>query len=76
MKCMIGIVVRLAYGFRPFRGFLPGKQRKNGTSGQAMTEYVIVAGMLTAAVAILAVFLYTFKEYGGRVLDLVCADYP
>jgi len=51
-------------------------RRKELKAGQAMTEYVIVAGMLTAAVAILAVFLYTFKEYGGRVLDLVSSDYP
>lgn len=41
-----------------------------------MVEYIIVAGMLIATVAILAVFLYTFKEYGGRVLDLVSSEYP
>ena len=44
--------------------------------GQAMIEYVIIAGMLLAAVAILAVFLYTFKEHSGRVLDLVASEYP
>lgn len=44
--------------------------------GQAMVEYAMVAGMLTASVLILAVFLYTFKEYGGRVLDLVSSEYP
>jgi hypothetical protein len=47
-----------------------------GRQGQASVEYAIVAGILTAIVAILAVFLYTFREYGGRVLDLVSADYP
>jgi hypothetical protein len=44
--------------------------------GQAMMEYVIVAGMLVAAVAILAVFLYAFKAHGGRVLELVASEYP
>ncbi len=45
-------------------------------SGQAMVEYVMVAGILTAMVLILAVFLYTFREYSGRTLDLVSSDYP
>lgn len=44
--------------------------------GQTMIEYAIVAGMLLAAVAILAVFLYTFREHSGRVLDLVSSEYP
>lgn len=41
-----------------------------------MIEYVILAAMFTACVAIFAVFLVTFKEYGGRVLDLVASEYP
>ena len=45
-------------------------------SGQAMIEYVVVATMLIAATAILAVFLYSFREFGGRVLDLVASEYP
>lgn len=45
-------------------------------SGQALAEYMIVAGMLVAAVAIMSVFLYTFREYSGRVLDLVASEYP
>ena len=44
--------------------------------GQATVEYVIVAGMLIASLAILVVFLYSFKEYGGRVLDLAGSEYP
>ena len=44
--------------------------------GQVMIEYVITAGMLIAAVTIFAVFLYTFKEYGARVLDMVASEYP
>ncbi len=51
-------------------------RRTNRMSGQAMTEYLLVAAMLTALTLILAVFLYTFREYGGRVLDLVSSDYP
>ena len=45
-------------------------------SGQAMVEYMVTAVMLIATVAILSVFLYTFKETGGRVLDLVAYEYP
>lgn len=44
--------------------------------GQTMVEYVIVAGILVTTVAIMAVFLYTFKQFGGRVLDLVASEYP
>jgi uncharacterized protein (UPF0333 family) len=44
--------------------------------GQAMIEYMIIAAMLIAAVSILAVFLYTFKEQSGRVLDLAASEYP
>jgi Flp pilus assembly pilin Flp len=46
------------------------------SSGQTAVEYVIIAGMLMAAVAIMAVFLYTFREFGGRVLDLAASEYP
>ena len=41
-----------------------------------MVEYVIVAGVLVAMVAVLSVFLYTFREQSGRVLDLVASEYP
>ncbi len=45
-------------------------------NGQAMVEFLVVAGMMMAAVAILMVFLGTFREYGTRVLDLVGSEYP
>jgi len=45
-------------------------------SGQAAVEYMLVAGMLIAAVVMLSVFLYTFREHSGRVLDLVASEYP
>jgi hypothetical protein len=45
-------------------------------AGQAMIEYVITALMLLSAVTILALLLYTFREHGGRVLDLAASEYP
>lgn len=44
--------------------------------GQALTEFVVVMGMLLATGTILALFLYTFREYSGRVLQLLAAEYP
>jgi hypothetical protein len=44
--------------------------------GQAMIEYVVTAGLLIATISIFAVFLYAFKEYNGRVIDLVSSEYP
>ena len=41
-----------------------------------MTEYVVVAGMVLASVLVLGLLLYAFKEYGGRILDLVASEYP
>ena len=52
------------------------ERRYGARSGQVMVEYAIVTGMLLAAVAIFAVFLYTFREQAGRVLDLVASEYP
>jgi hypothetical protein len=52
------------------------KQGLGSKRGQTFTEYAIVAGMLIAAVAILVVFLATFREYGGRILDLAASEYP
>ncbi len=47
-----------------------------GRSGQAMVEYMVATGLLLGTLAMLALVLYVFKEYGGRVLDLVAYDYP
>jgi hypothetical protein len=44
--------------------------------GQAMVEYVIMAGMMVAMVSIMAVLLYALKEHNVRVLDLVSSEYP
>jgi hypothetical protein len=51
-------------------------RRFGNRSGQAMTEYVLTAGILLATVVILALFLYTFKEHSGRVLELAASEYP
>lgn len=50
-----------------------GDDRKRG---QAMVEFVVVAGMVLASLAVLTVLLLTFREYGTRVLDLVGSEYP
>jgi hypothetical protein len=48
----------------------------NNKSGQVMVEYIMITVMLISAVAILSVFLYVFKEEGGRILDLAASEYP
>jgi hypothetical protein len=45
-------------------------------SGQAILEHVVVAGVMLVVLIMLALFLYVFKEYGGRIFDLVGSDYP
>ncbi len=50
--------------------------RLRDKNGQATAEYAITAGMLILALLVLAVFLYTFKEHSGRVLDLTASEYP
>lgn len=49
---------------------------RSGKTGQAMVEFVIIAGMLIAVVTILTVFWDVFQEYGARILDLVGSEYP
>lgn len=41
-----------------------------------MVEFMVVAGMILAAFAILSLFLATFREYGTRALNLVGSEYP
>ena len=47
-----------------------------GKAGQAMVEYVVLTGLMLGIVLMLAVFLFAFKEAGGRVLDLIAYEYP
>ena len=44
--------------------------------GQSSLEFMVVTAMFVASLAILVVFLFTFKEYGGRILDLAGSEYP
>ena len=41
-----------------------------------MVEYLITAGILVFITLIVAIFLYTFKEHGSRVLNLIASEYP
>jgi uncharacterized membrane protein len=50
--------------------------RRPGRAGQVMVEYVVVTGLLLGVLVMLAVFLYAFKEYGDRILDLIAYEYP
>lgn len=45
-------------------------------SGQAMVEYVVVAGTLLAALTMFYLFQGTFGEFGTRVLNLIGSEYP
>jgi hypothetical protein len=45
-------------------------------SGQAMIEYVVIAGMLLATVVIFSMFMYAFKQDSGRSMDIVAYEYP
>ena len=47
-----------------------------GKSGQVMTEYMVVAAMMLAAMAIFMLLKSTFVEYGDRILTLVGSEYP
>ena len=49
---------------------------QRGKTGQAMTESMLVAVILVGMVGLLALLLYTFKEYGGRIIELVSSEYP
>lgn len=49
-------------------------RRANG--GQAIVEYVIVAGIMVAMLSVLTLFMETFREYSARILELVSSDYP
>ena len=47
-----------------------------GCKGQAMIEFILVAAATILMCTVLAVFLYTFRENSGRVMDHVASEYP
>jgi hypothetical protein len=51
-----------------------GERKENG--GQALVEYVIIAGIMVLSVTIISLFMYTFKEQSSRILDLVSSEFP
>ncbi len=52
------------------------QQRTRRRRGQAITEFVLVLTSLLLLLVMVSLFLYTFREYGGRVLNLVASEYP
>jgi hypothetical protein len=45
-------------------------------SGQSMLEYIMVVAMSLGIIVILGIFFVTFKEYGGRMMEIVSSEYP
>lgn len=41
-----------------------------------MLEFLLVTAVVLAMTSILAVLLFTTRERGGRVLELVASEYP
>ena len=56
----------------------PARRRRPDltNSGQAMIEFIIIAAMLIATVAIFSIFLYSIKKDSSRTLELVSYEYP
>lgn len=50
--------------------------RNHRRRGQATAEFVVTAGVMLLVLVMVALFLYTFREYGGRVLNLVASEFP
>ncbi len=45
--------------------------KHRGRGGQVMLEFLIVGGVLLVLTVMLTLLLYTFKEHGGRMIDLI-----
>ena len=41
-----------------------------------MLEYIMVLAMTLGVLVTLGFFIFVFKEYGWRILDLVSSDFP
>lgn len=50
--------------------------RRKAEGGQVLTEYAIMLAMCAGIAIVLTVLLYYFSEFGWRVINLVCIDYP
>lgn len=51
-------------------------RRAKSFEGQTMIEFIIIAAMLIATVAIFSIFLYSIKKDSSRTLELVSYEYP
>lgn len=49
------------------REYSDGRRR----AGQSLVEFVVVAAMMVLLLAMVSLFLYTFRSFGGRVLSLL-----
>ncbi len=52
------------------------QRKRDPRGGQALTEFAVVMASLLLVLVMVSLFLYTFREYGGRVLNLVASEYP
>ena len=43
---------------------------------QSMLEYLMVMVMSMGIIVMLGLFYVTYKEYGGRMMELVSSEYP
>ncbi len=50
--------------------------RSMAIAGQTLVEFVSMVAMTLLTIIVLALLLYTFKEYGARVMELVGSEYP
>ena len=57
-------------------GMKPLQLKRRGKPGQTMLEFVLTFLLFSGLIVMLAMFLWTFKSYGGRILDLVASEYP
>ncbi|HMP76975.1 MAG TPA: hypothetical protein PKE12_11840 [Kiritimatiellia bacterium] len=55
---------------------IPKKGPARARRGQAMMEYVLVMGTTVGVLVMMALLLYAFKEYGGRIINLIASEYP
>lgn len=45
-------------------------------AGQAMIEYVITVAVVISFMSVMALFLYSYKQNSGRILELTASEYP
>jgi hypothetical protein len=52
------------------------KKPECAESGQVLTEYAIMLAMCAGIAIMLTLLLFYFSEFGWRVINMVCIDYP